>query len=159
MLNVSRRGSRVSAYTRVSHSSDALLRLFLRLGRESRSLFGRGTTILCLFRSHLLFVISPPYTQLLYVYIFICTYTCMCCVCVCVWYVPPLRSSLSLAISVGRAVRAFHSSFSRFFSVFDVLLRSVPTDLRVCTIRGDPACFVDRGHTHRKDKGEKEIFF
>lgn len=145
MLNVSRRGSRVSAYTRVSHSSDALLRLFLRLGRESRSLFGRGTTILCLFRSHLLFVISPPsprgwlriYIKYIYIHVSACARVCM----------PPLCSSLSLAVSVGRAARAFHLSFSLFFTVLDVLLRFVPTILEYVRYARHRLCFVDRGHT------------
>lgn len=155
MLNVSRRGSRVSAYTRVSHSSDALLRLFLRLGRESRSLFGRGTTILCLFRSHLLFVISPPSPRgWLRIYIkYIYTRERMRA---CVYATFMLLSILSrLCWSRGASL-----SFV-LFSLFHRARRPSPVrthDPRVCTIRAAPLVLCGP-RTHRKDIRKRKEFF
>lgn len=151
-----------AAYRRIPESAihPTPFSLFLRLGRESRSLFGRGTTILCLFRSHLLFIISPPslrgwlriyiYNIYTYVYVYIRErlYVCM----------PPLCSSLSLAVSVGRAARTFHLSFSLFFSVLDVLLGLVPTILEYVRYARLRLCFVDRGHTGKRYKEKKGIF-
>ena len=154
MLNVPRRGEAAYRRThRVSHSSDALL---YRLVPSS------GTRITQPFRPWDHDSLSrsvppslrhfPTFTCVcvciyIYIYIFICT-------CVCVCGVPPLRFSLSLAVSV----QAFHSSFSRFFSVFDVHLRYS----RVSSSMYDPALLCrPRTHTQReqRDKGKKEILF
>lgn len=77
------------------------------------------------------------------------TYVCMCA--------PPLCSSLSLAVSVGRAAGAFHSSFSPFLSALHVLRRLVPTILEYVRYARALACFVDRGHTGRI-RERKEFF-
>lgn len=75
----------------------------------------------------------------IYIYVSACAsaYVCM----------PPLCSSLSLAVSVGRAARAFHLSFSLFFSALDVLLGLVPTILEYVRYARLRLCFVDRGRT------------
>lgn len=166
MLNVSRRGSRVSAYTRVSHSSDALLlvpssgtritqpfrpwdhdSLSLSVPPSLRYFPTFSTRLVTYIYIYINIYIYNIYTYV-YVYIRERLYVCM----------PPLCSSLSLAVSVGRAARAFHLSFSLFFSVLDVLLGLVPTILEYVRYARLRLCFVDRGHTGKRYKEKKGIF-